>query len=143
MLDANPLKALQYAFAAGELSAGDLAARLQDDKNRQTEEEWRHIDRDRVERMDRLNWESEARLRAENLAREDQRIVRGIKVEVLRELVKRGHLDMVDLDSLTSEILGELRVGDSESTGELPGSSDQKPEPAEDEEPSVREEDDD
>jgi len=140
LLNDDPRMALQLAFAAGELSARELARQLQEDQDRYREDEQRRNDQEVAERLARLQWDREDSLRAENRALEDQRTVRNIKVEVLRDLVSRGHLDMVNLDSLTSEILGDLSIGTAAPAAALPTATNET-DPADLEEPSVREED--
>jgi hypothetical protein len=152
VIGSDPLLALQYAFQAGEINASDYAAGVQADADRKYADGQRQLDQDRAderrradqaheERMLQMREDHEAQLRAAKKADEDQAFIRAIKVEMLRDLVKKGYLDMVDPEAYATELLGDLTSG-GEATRQLPSadSQDDRVE-SQGEGPSVREED--
>jgi hypothetical protein len=131
VLKTDPQSALQYAFHAGEIKAGELAASRQAELDRQRAEEQRRLDQERAdeqrrrdqeheERKLQLQWDREFQLRADTQAVEHQRFVRAIRVELLRDLSKRGYLDMVDPEAFATELLGDLTTSTTEAASQLP-----------------------
>ncbi|MEV6636809.1 hypothetical protein AB0M54_39350 [Actinoplanes sp. NPDC051470] len=118
----------------------DLYAREQRQLDREDERkalDWQQQDatarrhESREERMERERFEREAWLEAQRAKREDKRARRAedradrnrqleIKLDVLRELAKNGHLDMVNLkvEQLVADISG---TGLAAGSAELPG----------------------
>jgi hypothetical protein len=147
LLGTDPLAALQYALHAGRMDEREYAAELQADADRQRAIEQRRADQAHDESMLQLQWDQEAKLRAEHKAEENQNFVRAIKLELLRDLGKRGYLDTIDPETLATELLGELTTGSSSApaSAQLPAADANRaapvaPAPAGDR-PSVREED--
>ncbi len=87
-IGADPIKALIMAQTRGELDAKELADGLA------------RLEREREEREDKLDHRREAR--------EDHKRQLEMKLEVLRELAKNGHLDMVNVkvDQLFADLSG-------------------------------------
>jgi len=137
----DPVKALIYAQARGEINAKELAERMDADGKEQqaythgqldldreddrkaldfdreeTREERRaareeRVQQSREQREDRLRESREARedrLRDSREEREDRNKQLELKLEVLRELARKGHLDMVNVsvDQLVADISG-------------------------------------
>jgi len=137
----DPIKALIYAQARGEINAKELAERMDADSKEQESyrrelhsadredvrkaedfereelrEERRALRSERAlqssqEREDRLRQmqeEREDRLRQASEDREDRNKQLEMKLEILRELARKGHLDMVNVsvDKLVADISG-------------------------------------
>ncbi|HLL67534.1 MAG TPA: hypothetical protein VK453_17750 [Micromonosporaceae bacterium] len=137
----DPVKALIYAQARGEINAKELAERMDADNkeqqayrqkqfaldrdddrkalefDREDTREDRRVAREekarqaREAREDRLRESKESRedrLRDSSEEREDRNRQLELKLEVLRELARKGHLDMVNVsvDQLVADISG-------------------------------------
>jgi hypothetical protein len=137
----DPLRALIFAQAQGEINAKELAERMvADSQDRVTYARQQH-QLDREEDRQEIGWKREdARLERQDereeriererydreqrrLKREEKRVRRGeeredhkrqldMKLDVLRELAKNGHLDMVNVrvDKLVADISGAEQV---------------------------------
>ncbi|BEL04347.1 hypothetical protein Q0Z83_025380 [Actinoplanes sichuanensis] len=92
----DPLRALHLAFAAGRVDAAAVAEQL------------------RSERELERNTEREDRLRQQSQDREDRALQLDTQLQILRELSKRGHLDMVSVDM--ERMLQEIGVPEQLST---------------------------
>jgi hypothetical protein len=150
----DPYRALVYAQSIGEINAKELAERITQDRERELEWErqdldrvhevrrrdleWDREDRIRRQREDREDWlrdrqeAREDRLRDRQEAREDQARQLNLKIDLIRELAKRGYLDLMNirLEGLLEEISGmpPNALTNSERSDEgLPGTKDRVP----------------
>lgn len=142
----DPLKALIFAQAKGEIDTKDLAERLVADERDRVEYNRRQGELDREDHRLQVTWTYEEKAKAlaatrdaqreesshqrlmeieeTRAAREDAREIRresredrhkqlDMQLDVLRELAKRGHLDMINVqvDKLVSDIYGGGALG--------------------------------
>ncbi|WFE39357.1 hypothetical protein [Micromonospora sp. WMMD998] len=154
----DPVKALIFAQASGEIDARQLAEQMQlVSKEREAYErdqaqldredarralDWTRQDstqrrrEDREDRRERERQEREERLERDREKREDKRVRRReqredrnrqleMKLEVLRELAKNGHLDMVNVrvDQLVADLSGTDRALTAPERDELTADS--------------------
>jgi hypothetical protein len=166
----NPDNALTNAYLTGSLDATDMAERLLTEHRGRAEvertERQARFEREHEERLweierrnEQRRWEREQSREDRKWRREDDSLVRAetqrkkeITLEVVRELAKRGHLDMTNLDSnrLINELTGIQREQlDQGGTPELAAGERAGPDSApqagveagEDDDTGVREED--
>jgi len=137
----DPIKALIYAQARGEINAKELAERMDADSKEQEnyrrglhsadrEDDRKSVDfereelreerralrserslqssQEREDRLRKMQEEREDRLRQAGEEREDRNKQLEMKLEILRELARKGHLDMVNVsvDKLVADISG-------------------------------------
>lgn len=137
----DPLKALIFAQAKGEIDAKDLAERMVADQRDVTDYTRRQGDLDREDDRTKATWAQEEKAKTlaaalderredsthrrlmeveeKRAGRDDAREIRresredrhkqlDMQLDVLRELAKRGHLDMINVqvDRLVSDIYG-------------------------------------
>ncbi|PZS28724.1 MAG: hypothetical protein DLM61_14265 [Pseudonocardiales bacterium] len=157
----NSLNALYLAYAAGELGSGDLFSKLMAEQQRKQEIEradrLSQIERDCEDRKLALEQDREDRrqkreeqlrhvtvtredvLRRQQWEREDKRLQQDVNLEVIRELAKRGHLDVANpnIDQMLADLVATppTPAVESEPTPELARSTDSERDVA------VREED--
>jgi len=120
----DPQSALAYAYLAGQMGAGEMADRLEAAQHRkwdlEREERLAALDRGHQERLieleqksEQLRWSRERswdekkwRREERGYSREDERRKQEIRLEVIRELGKRGYLDMFNIDA--NRLLDEI-----------------------------------
>jgi len=141
VMGTDPQLALQYAFQAGELNARDLAAGWQGREDRRHDDVQRDRDRQHEIRMLELKWDRETKMRAESDATEEQRFIRAIRADLVRDLIKKGYLETIDPETLAGELLGDLTAGPGAAKAGLPRGNNGVPADPEEDGPSVREED--
>ena len=94
----DPRRALQLAFVAGQLDAAGLADRLREEKEREQRVN-DEADRRRAEQDGRrMQWDREDRARRDERERDDEARQLEARTQLLRELARRGHLDMATID---------------------------------------------
>ncbi|MEU6025312.1 hypothetical protein [Micromonospora sp. NPDC047134] len=172
MFGGDPMKALIFAQARGEIDAKDLAERMVADERDRIEYTRRQGELDRDDDRLQITWAHEEKTKAldaarerqreesshdrlmeleeKRAAREDAREIRrenredrhkqlDMQLDVLRELAKRGHLDMINVqvDKLVADIYGggALAVTRSDSNA-LPKAEDPVSVPAEESAPA-------
>ncbi|GIM93214.1 CHAT domain-containing protein [Paractinoplanes toevensis] len=110
----DPEKAMIFAQAQGEIDAKELAERMAEVERDRVEYNHRLDELDREEAGRRqmepeiLRAEREQALESRREGREDRQEILDMQLDVLRELAKRGHLDMinVNVEKLVSDIYG-------------------------------------
>ncbi len=111
MVGDDPGKAVLLAYTAGQKDADGLVAELRNEQNRAqaiADARWQS---ERADQMQQRQWNREDALSRE----EDKRRRLEIKMEILRDLVKEGHLGMTNVDGLIGAVQAEL-IGRPEST---------------------------
>ncbi|GIF25080.1 hypothetical protein BJ973_007337 [Actinoplanes tereljensis] len=151
----DPLKALIFAQAKGEIDAKELAERMVADERDRVEYTRRQGDLDRDDDRMQISWTHDERTKALSSDRDEQReasnhrrlmeleTVRAerqeirdrrqedredrhkqldMQLDVLRELAKRGHLDMINVqvDKLVTDIYGGTPAVSNPDRGALP-----------------------
>jgi hypothetical protein len=140
VIGTDPQLALHFAFQAGAMNERELVAGLQTHQDKQHDDDQRRLDREHAIRVFELQWDRETERQKDSESSEEQRFIRGIRAELVRDLIKKGYLDSIDPETLATDLLGELTAGPSAAKPELPGGGGNSVGQHEDP-PSVREED--
>ncbi|GHJ12583.1 adaptor complexes medium subunit family protein [Micromonospora sp. AKA38] len=101
MIGGDPVKAQIYAHTVGDLGAKELAESM-------LAREERRDDARRADEAQRLQWRREDQLRREREQREDQQRRMAINVEVIQEMAKHGHANLLNirLERIIAEVTG-------------------------------------
>ena len=94
----DPLRAARFGHARGELTTAELMAQLQAGKDREhaDAEVWR--EREREDRLRKLEWQRDDDRQREAWNREDRLHALNVRLDLLKEVAKHGHLDEINLD---------------------------------------------